>query len=99
MTQLHGAPLHPLTQGKIERWHQTMKNSILLEHYFYPEYLEQQITACVDYYNNHRYHKSLNNLTPADVYHGKGEKILKQRTVIKFRTLQNRSLIYYKTAA
>ncbi|WP_366098093.1 integrase core domain-containing protein [uncultured Bartonella sp.] len=52
----------------MERWHQTMKNRILLENYFYPEDIEQQITAFVEYYNNQRYHESLNNLTSADVY-------------------------------
>lgn len=96
---LHGAPMHPQTQGKIERWHQTLKNRILLENYSYPEDLQQQIKAFVDYYNNHRYHESLNNLTPADVYHGSGEKILKKRTIIKVKTLEVRRLIYRQNAA
>jgi putative transposase len=38
--QVHGAPGHPQTQGKIERWHQTLKNRILLENYFFQEDLE-----------------------------------------------------------
>src|SRR5881275_3435922 len=33
---IRGAPYHPMTQGKIERWHQTLKNRILLENYFLP---------------------------------------------------------------
>jgi hypothetical protein len=64
---LGGAPYHPMTQGKIERWHQAMKNRILLENYYLPSELEVQIGALVDYYNHHRYHESLRNLTPADV--------------------------------
>ena len=36
MSHVRGAPYHPQTQGKIERWHQTLKNRILLENYFLP---------------------------------------------------------------
>ena len=38
---VRGAPYHPQTQGKIERWHQTLKNRILLEHYYLPGDLER----------------------------------------------------------
>ena len=74
---------HPQTQGKIERWHQTMKNRVLLEHYFLPGGLERQIAAFVDHYNNKHYHESLGNLTPADVYLGRDQQILKQRDEIE----------------
>ena len=80
------------TQGKIERWHQTLKNRILLENYFLPGDLEAQIEAFVVHYNHQRYHESLSNLTPADVYFGRGETILKQRERIKRQTIQNRRL-------
>jgi putative transposase len=63
MKHSRGAPYHPQTQGKIERWHQTLKNRILLEHYFLPSDLEAQIEAFVDHYNHQRYHESLNNVT------------------------------------
>jgi len=76
MSHVRGAPYHPQTQGKIERWHQTLKNRILLEHYFLPGDLEKQIEAFVDHYNHQRYHESRNNLTPADVYFGRGRSIL-----------------------
>jgi len=36
MAHVRGAPYHPMTQGKIERWHQTLKNRILLENYYLP---------------------------------------------------------------
>ncbi len=64
--------VHPQTQGKIERWHQTLKNRILLENYFYLADLRIQIEAFVEYYNHQRYHKSKQNLTSADVYFGRG---------------------------
>jgi transposase InsO family protein len=67
MTHIRGAPRHPQTQGKIERWHQTLKNRILLEHYYLPSELEAQVGAFVEHYNQARAHESLNNLTPADV--------------------------------
>jgi len=50
-----GAPYHPQTQGKIERWHQTLKNRILLENYFLPGDLKAQIEAFIDHYNHRRY--------------------------------------------
>jgi putative transposase len=59
MRHVRGAPYDPQTQGKIERWHQTLKNRILLEYYFLPGDLEKQIEAFVDYYNHQRYHESL----------------------------------------
>ena len=90
---------HPQTQGKIERWHQTLKNRILLENYFLPGDLEAQITAFVDHYNHQRYHESLNNLTPADVYHGRGAKILKMREEIKKQTIRKRRLQHQAAAA
>ena len=43
MKHVRGAPMHPQTQGKIERWHQTLKNRILLENYYLPGDLEAQI--------------------------------------------------------
>ena len=91
---IHGAPLHPQTQGKIERYHRTMKNVVKLEHYFSPENLAKSIDAFVDFYNKQRYHESLDNLTPADVYFGRTEQILKQRKIIKNKSLQHRYFIF-----
>jgi len=76
MDHVCGAPFHPQTQGKIERWHQTIKNRVLLENYYLPGDLERQIGAFVEYYNNERYHESLNNVTPADVYFGRNKSII-----------------------
>ncbi len=63
-SHVRGAPYHPQTQGKIERWHQTLKNRILLENYYLPRDLEMQIAAFIEHYNHRRYHESLENLTP-----------------------------------
>ncbi len=99
MSHVRGAPYHPQTQGKIERWHQTLKNRILLENYFFPADLKAQIEAFIDYYNHQRYHESLDNLTPADVYFGRGQTILLQRERIKRKTIESRRLQYRKAVA
>ena len=96
---LRGAPYHPMTQGKIERWHQTLKNRILLENYFLPGDLEAQIEAFVADYNHRRYHESIDNLTPADVYCGRGRAILAERERIKRQTIANRRLQHQLQAA
>jgi len=70
-------------QGKIERYHRSMKNQILLENYYLPGELKKRIGQFVSYYNNARYHERLDNLTPADVCFGHGEKILNWRAKIK----------------
>ena len=99
MDHVRGAPYHPQTQGKIERWHQTLKNRILLENYYLPGDLRLQIDAFVDHYNHRRYHESLQNLTPANVYFGRGQTILKQRERIKQKTIENRRLLHRNAAA
>ena len=91
--------MHPQTQGKIERWHQTLKNRILLENYFFEGELEAAIATFIDHYNNHRYPESIGNLTPADVYFGRGEAILAERRRIKQKTIQNRRLNHQRQAA
>ena len=96
---VRGAPYHPQTQGKIERWHQTLKNRILLENYYLPGHLEAQIDAFVAHYNHQRYHESLSNLTPADVYFGRGQIILLERERIKQKTFDKRRLQHRKSAA
>jgi transposase InsO family protein len=99
MDHIRGAPCHPQTQGKIERWHQTLKNRILLQNYYLPGELERQIEAFVGHYNHRRYHESLNNLTPADIYFGRGQTILLERERIKRQTIQQRRLMHRQQAA
>ena len=99
MKHVRGAPYHPQTQGKIERWHQTLKNRILLENYFLPGDLEAQIGAFIEHYNHHRYHESLGNVTPADAYFGRAKDILAGRETIKRKTIEYRRLQHRKIAA
>ena len=77
MPHIRGAPYHSMTRRKIERWHLTLKNRILLlENYYLPGELEARIETFVAHYNHLRYHEIINNLTPADVYFGRGQTIL-----------------------
>ena len=99
MDHVRGAPYHPQTQGKIERWPQTLKNRILLENYCLPGDLENQISAFVDHYNNQRYHESIGNVTPADAYFGRHTAIIEKRKKIKKLTTQNRRLNHQRQAA
>jgi hypothetical protein len=66
-----------------------------LHHYYSPDQLTEAIREYVDYYNKERYHESLNNLTPQDVYLGRGELILKERQRIKEQSLKNRKTAYH----
>lgn len=90
MEHTRGASYHPQTQGKIERYHRTMKNVVKLDNYYLPWELEEAIARFVDHYNNVRLHESLDNVTPADMYYGRKEEILDQRMIIKQRTLRQR---------
>ena len=76
-----------------------MKNRILLENYYLPSDLERQIGAFVEHYNHRRYHESIDNLTPADVYFGRAENILTERERIKRETIANRRLQHRLQAA
>ena len=95
MTHTRGRPYHPQTQGKIERWHRSMKNQILLNNYYLPGELQEHLQRYITYYNHERYHESLDNLTPADVFYGRGQEILDQRQAIKLNTLVMRRKMHY----
>lgn len=94
MKQVHGKPMHPQTQGKIERYHRTMKNVVKLNHFYHPEQLIQALTEFVNNYNEKRYHESLKNLTPADVYFGRTEQILRKREQVKINSINLRRQLY-----
>lgn len=91
---IHGAAYHPMTQGKIERWHRSMKNVVKLQNYYSPSELELAIAEWVEYYNNKRYHESLKNVTPADVYFGRDKEIIQKRNELKEQTLALRRQEY-----
>ena len=99
MKHTRGKPYHPMTQGKIERWHLSLKSRILLENYYLPGDLERAVADFVEHYNHRRYHESLDNLTPADVYFGRGDRIRKRRDEIKRRTIEQRRRQHFSQAA
>ena len=99
MDHVRGAPNHPQTQGKIERWHQALKNRVLLENYYLPGDLEASVGAFVEHYNHRRYHESLGILTPADVYFGRDHVIIERRRKIKTLTIRKRRLAHHQQAA
>ncbi len=99
MRHTRGKPYHPMTQGKIERWHLSLKSRILHENYFVPGDLERAVTDFFDHYNHRRYHESLDSLTPDDVYFGLGARILERRREIKRRTIEQRRRQHFNAAA
>jgi transposase InsO family protein len=99
MKHTRGRPYHPLTQGKIERWHLSLKSRILLENYYLPGDLKHAVANFVEHYNHRRYHESLDNLTPTDVYFGRATRILKWREEIKRRTIELRRRRHFNQAA
>lgn len=88
-----GKPYHPMTQGKIERYHRSLKNVIKLQNYYLPWELEREVERFVRYYNHERVHESLGNLTPEDVYLGRGREIRTARARVKEQTLRRRRRI------
>ena len=88
-----------MTQGKIERWHRSLKNQILLENYYLPGELQNRIGQFVTHYNTRRYHESLKNLTPEDVYLGRGQAILTEREKIKQATMETRRRLHRQSMA
>ncbi|MBU1683593.1 integrase core domain-containing protein [Patescibacteria group bacterium] len=92
MEHTRGAPYHPTTQGRIECYHHSMKNIVKLQNHYSPWELDREIASFVDYYNYHRYHESLDNLTPANIFFGRQKEVLSKREEIKILTLEQRRL-------
>ena len=84
------APYHPQTNGKLERYHQTLKRDVNQVPYEMPSDLEEALAAFVNYYNHRRYHKALGNVTPADVLNGSKERLLLRRKEVKAQTIGRR---------
>ena len=92
MDHVRGVPYHLQTQNKIARWQQTLKNRVLLKNYSLPGDLQASIEAFVTRYNHERYHESLNNVTPADIYFGRDKINLLEKERIKHQTFETRRL-------
>ena len=90
ITHILAAPFHPQTNGKLERYHRTIKTEVNQIPYEFPVDLEKAIADFVEYYNFRRYHKALGDITPADVLNGRKDQILKSRKEVKEQTIQNR---------
>jgi len=84
------APFHPQTNGKVERYQQSLKREVNQLPYELPSQLEQAIADFVDYYNYRRYHKALGNVTPADVLYGRRGYILERRKEVQVQTINRR---------
>ena len=84
------SPYHPQTNGKIERYHRSIKSELSLLPYEMPGDLEEAIAAFIDYYNHRRYHEGLGDVTPYDVYAGRYLEIIQRRKEAKSRTLKAR---------
>ena len=90
LPHIRSAPYHPMTQGKIERYQRSLKNVVKLEHYYMPWEVERAVAHFVENYNHRRYHEALQNVTPADMFHGRQATILARLARIRQRTLQQR---------
>jgi putative transposase len=84
------APYHPQTNGKVERYQQSLKKEVNQLPYEMPNQLERAIADFVDYYNYRRYHKALGNVTPADVLYGRRNEILERRKEVQTQTINRR---------
>ena len=65
------SPHHPQTNGKLERFHETLKARINLLVYSLPQDLRRAIAEFIEFYNHRRYHEGIGNVAPGDVYYGR----------------------------
>ena len=90
ISHILATPYHPQTNGKLERYHQTLKRDVNQLPYELPSDLEAAIVAFASYYNYRRYHSALGNVTPSDVLRGRREEILQPRKEIQAQTIERR---------
>jgi len=86
---IFGAPYHPQTQGKVERFNRTLKEKVNLWVYGTPEDLQAAIIRMVETYNETP-HEALKNVCPNDVYAGRKDEVLERRAKIRLETMARR---------
>lgn len=87
---IYAAPYHPQTNGKIERWHKSLKMNVYVHNYNRLDELKKNVGIFISYYNKKRYHESLGNVTPDDVFYGRRAEIVSRRSSKKIFTMMNR---------
>lgn len=80
MTHVRTSPFYPQSNGKIERWHQSLKKECVrpktplsLEH------ARQIVSEFIEHYNNVRLHSAIGYIAPVDKLDGKQDRIFQQR--------------------
>lgn len=80
MQHVRTSPYYPQSNGKLERWHQTLKQlAIRPKTPLSLEDAERVVTEFVHHYNNERLHSAIGYLTPADKLNGNADEIFADR--------------------